>query len=153
MEVEIPPQAPTNRALWIVLTLWREQDGGFTRQKVLSSDLQLLDPMQVVLGELVLPAVSVDTSTTGLATFDNGFVLDAFEMPKRARAGETLRLPFAWRSDTNGEEDRVQFLHFVHEESGIQWGHDQQPLGARLPTRLWYRGLADVEVWEVSPAC
>ena len=29
------------------------------------------------------------------------------------------------------------------------WGFDQQPLGPRLPTRLWYKGLADSETWHV----
>ena len=27
--------------------------------------------------------------------------------------------------------------------------YDQQPLGPRLPTRLWYSGLADSETWRV----
>ena len=43
----------------------------------------------------------------------------------------------------------MQFLHFVNEENGTLWNHDQQPLGSRLPTRLWYRGLADTETWQV----
>ena len=60
-----------------------------------------------------------------------------------------LQIPFAWRTDKDAHEDYVQFLHFVHKESGVQWGHDQQPLGPRLPTRLWYSGLADTEVWQV----
>ncbi|MCY3979347.1 MAG: hypothetical protein OXG23_14715 [Chloroflexi bacterium] len=40
-------------------------------------------------------------------------------------------------------------MHFIHDELGGQWGYDQQPLGARLPTRLWYSGLADTEIWQV----
>ena len=43
----------------------------------------------------------------------------------------------------------MQFLHFGHEESGTWWVYDQQPLGPRLPTRLWYSGLADSEIWQV----
>ena len=43
----------------------------------------------------------------------------------------------------------MQFLHFSHEESGEWWVYDQQPLGPRLPTRLWYSGLADSEIWQV----
>ena len=70
-------------------------------------------------------------------------------MPEHARPGETLTIPFRWRSDADGSEDYVQFLHFVHQESGALWNHDQQPLGPRLPTRLWYRGLADTETWQV----
>ena len=89
MEVEIPPQAPTNRALWVVLTLWRDQGEGFVRQKVLNSDHQLLNDTQVVLGELVLRAGSAGASIASLAEFDNGIFLDAVEMPERAQAGET----------------------------------------------------------------
>ena len=37
MEVKIPPQTPANRALWIVLTLWREKGEDYVRQKVLAS--------------------------------------------------------------------------------------------------------------------
>ena len=149
MELDIAPQAPVNRALWVVLTLWREQDGKFVRQKVLSSDLQLLDETQVLLGELVLPAVSAGWAAVPLASFDNGFALEAVDMPQRAQAGETLSITFAWRSNSDGEEDRVQFLHLGHEETGDWWVYDQQPLGDRLPTRLWYAGLAVSEVWEV----
>ena len=60
MEVKIPPQTPTNRALWVVLTLWREKGGEYVSQKVLASDHQLLDDTQVVLGELALPASDAD---------------------------------------------------------------------------------------------
>ena len=86
-------------------------------------------------------------------------------MPDRARAGET-KWPshFSWRSDIDGTEDYVQFLHFGYvappgevesvEEganavSSAWWVYDQLPLGPRLPTRLWYSGLADSEVWQV----
>ena len=31
---------------------------------------------------------------------------------------------------------------------GTWWVYDQNPLGARLPTRLWYDGLADSETWQ-----
>ena len=58
MELEIPPQAPANGVFWIVLTVWREKRGEFVRQKVLASDLQLLDDTQVILGELVIPTAS-----------------------------------------------------------------------------------------------
>ena len=33
MAVEIPPETPTNRAYWIVLSLWREESGAFTSRK------------------------------------------------------------------------------------------------------------------------
>ena len=149
LELEIPPQAPVNRAFWIVLTLWREKGNEFVRQRVLASDLRLLDDTQVVLGEIVLPAAATAASPDPLAVFDNGFTLDAVDMPERSRPGETLTIHFNWRSDTHGREDHAQFLHFGHEESGTWWVYDQQPLGPRLPTRLWYDGLADSEIWQV----
>ena len=34
-------------------------------------------------------------------------------------------------------------------ESGAWFVYDQEPLGSRLPTHLWYRGLADSETWQV----
>ena len=145
--VDMPAEAPTNRALWIVLTIWREIDGKFEGQPVLAGELQLLDATQVVLGELVIRAKSTPLSSTPLAVFDNGFTLSAAEMPARARSGETLAVTFSWRSDADGNEDLTQFLHFVREESGEWQGYDQPPLGQRLPTRLWYSGLADSETW------
>ena len=57
MELEIPWQTP-NRVFWIVLTVWREKDGEYVHQRVLASDLQLLDDTQVILDELVIPAAS-----------------------------------------------------------------------------------------------
>ena len=149
LELAIPPQAPVNRALWVVLTLWRKERGAFVSLTVLNSDQQLLNDTQVVLGELVMPAVSATSTSVPLANFDNGFALDAVELPEHARAGETLIIPFSWRSDVPGQEDHVQFLHFGHEESSTWWVYDQQPLGPRLPTHLWYSGLADSEIWQV----
>ena len=149
LQLDIPPDAPANRSLWLVLSLWRWQDGEFLRQRVVASDQQLLDDRQVVLGELALPRVALAQPPSIVAAFDNGFSLTGVDLPDRARAGETLSLPFAWRSDNDGLEDHVQFLHFVHDESGEWWGFDQQPLGPRLPTRLWYKGLADSETWSV----
>ena len=145
MEVDIRPQTWPNRAFWIVLTLWRKQDDGYPRHKVLDSDLFLLSDTQVVLAELALPG----DSPAPLAAFNNGFTLDAAHLPPRTRAGEILSVTFSWRSDASGKEDHVQFLHFGHAESGDWWVYDQQPLGPRLPARLWYDGLADREVWHV----
>ena len=44
----------------------------------------MLNDKQVVLGELVMPAVSAATSSVPLANFDNGFALDAVDLPERA---------------------------------------------------------------------
>lgn len=150
LEVDFPADAPVNRALWIVLTIWREVDGEYERQRVLAGDMYLLDETQVVLGELAIPAESTPSPSTPLAVFDNGFTLSAAEMPENARAGLSLSVSFSWRSDEPGQDDLTQFLHFVREESGEWWGYDQPPLGQRLPTRLWYGGLADTETWQVS---
>ncbi len=149
VEVEIPTQTAANRALSLVLTLWRDINGEFLRQKVLSSDRKLLGETQVLLGELVLPANSPAPTTVSLARFENGFSLGAVDLPQGARPGENLVIPFAWQSSENGREDHVQFLHLGHIESGAWFVYDQEPLGPRLPTRLWYSGLADSETWQV----
>ena len=149
LEVKFPPQVPTNRALQVVLALWRKQGGDYRRQDIFQSDLQLVSDSQFILSELVIPAESTIAAADSVAVFDNGFTLDAVTLPETARAGETLSIAFGWRSAVQGSEDHVQFLHFVHVESGQWWGYDQQPLGARLPTRLWYSGLEDREAWQV----
>lgn len=163
--IEIPPSTPANRALWVVLTLWRKNDSVYERMKVLSSDLKLLSDTQVALGEMVLPAEASKPSSVPLARFANGFSLASADLPTSARPGENLVIPFAWRSSENGQEDHVQFLHLGYvsppgEESNADDGaasreigawfvYDQEPLGPRLPTRLWYSGLADSETWQV----
>ena len=147
MAIEIPPEAPTNRAYWIVLSLWRDEGGEFTSQRILESDHQLLSETQVILGEFALPAASSAVSAAPLAIFDNSFILGEVELPQRAHLGETLNIAFAWRADADGSDEYVQFLHLGHVDSGEWWVYDQQPLGPRLPTRLWYSGLADSEIW------
>ena len=143
MEVEIPPKTSTNRALWIVLTLWREQEGDFVRQKALSSDHQLLDDTQVVLGELVIPAVSVASAGAPVAVFDKGFSLAAVEMPERAKPGQSLTFGFTWHSNAQGQDDYAQFLHFVNEESGSWWNFRPATSGsatADTPVVQWLGG-------------
>ena len=147
--LHLSSRVEANRALWTVLTLWREQDSKFIRQKVLSSDLQLLSDTQVVLDEFVIRADSTSSSVVPMAEFDTGFALESVDMPQRAVAGRSIDVTFTWRADEPSIEDHIQFLHFVHEESGEWWVYDQHPLGARLPTRLWYMGLADSEIWQV----
>ena len=149
MEIKLEPGALTNRALWIVLTYWSEGRDNFIYQSVLASDLPLLSDTQVILDELVLPAESAPAASPPTAKFSNGFVLESANLPQRAKAGETLSLRFAWRSDAAGMEDHIQFLHLGHEASGKWRVYDKQPLGPRLPTRLWYQGLADSETWLV----
>ena len=70
-------------------------------------------------------------------------------MPARAQAGDVLIIPFTWRAADADREEYVQFLHFFNEETGEWWVWDSQPLGARLPTRLWYSGLVETETWRV----
>ena len=152
IKVELPPRTPVNRAYWIALSVWEKTDDDYPRRTVLASDLQLLGETQVVLGELVLPADSTAASSTSqsapLAEFDNGFALAAVDMPARAQAGHSLSLTFTWRSDVDSGEDLMQFLHLRHAESGQWFVYDQQPLGPRLPTRLWYSRLVDSETWQ-----
>ena len=142
-------EIPRNRALWVVLTLWREIDGEFVSQAVLSGDLQALDEAQVVLGELALPAEPYPAPSTPLIQFDNCLGLLGMALPERVLAGAVLSIPVAWRSICESNIDYVQFLHLQHRESGAWWVYDQQPLGPRLPTRLWYAGLTDSETWRV----
>ena len=149
MDIAITPDVRANRATWIVLTLWRDIGGIFVRENVLSSDLPRLNETQVILDELVLPAEASAASAAPLAAFDRGIALESAVLPESARAGETLEIGFSWRSDGAGLDEYSQFLHFVHDGSGEQWGYDQAPLGGRLPTRLWYAGLADSETWRV----
>lgn len=151
IDLDRPSTLPVNHAYWIVLTLWREDGDIFRRQKIVSSDHELLNDTQVILGEMVVPSISSTDSSDNdpLVAFDNGFVLDAFEAPERAGVGRDLSINFSWRSQDAGSEDFLQFLHLFHEASGEYWVHDQQPLGARLPTRLWYAGMADSETWQV----
>lgn len=148
-EFEKPAAAESNRANWIVLTLWREDSGDYNPLNILASDLQLLDDTQLVLGEKVWRDESTVASRDPLAVFDNGFALEAWEAPATVKAGEPVMITFSWRSDADGKEDQAQFLHLGHAESGDWWVYDQAPLGARLPTRLWYKGLADSETWRV----
>ena len=149
MEVTIPPDAPRNRALWLVLTTWREEGDEFVRQTITASDFPLLDDTQVVLRELVLPAPASTTLGVYLADFENGLVLESVDMPATAQAGTELAIEIGWRSEQDTSEDYSQFLHFVNRENGEWWGFDQPPLGRRLATRLWYSGLADTETWQV----
>ncbi len=37
LRLDIPPAVPANRAMWVVLTLWRAADGDFVSQPILSS--------------------------------------------------------------------------------------------------------------------
>ncbi len=147
--VKIPPEAQANQALWLVLTLWLEEDGDYLPRTITTSDRQVLGEGQVVLSELALPAETNTSAARKQYVFDNGFALDRVKLPASAIAGASLSINFAWSSDVDGDEDIVQFLHFHHEESGESWGYDQQPLGPRLPTRLWYEDLADTETWDI----
>ena len=148
--LNIPHDTPSNRAFWLVLTLWRQLGDSHRPLTISASDYQQLTDTQVVLRELVIPAPPSPAPSESLAEFENGFALIAAELPEVTRAGEMLSIPFTWQAASDSSEDWVQFLHFVHEESGTLWNHDQQPLGARLPTRLWYEGLRDTETWQIT---
>ena len=149
VEMGRPDAVEDNRAYWIVLTLWRDEAGEFRPLKITSSDHQLLGDTQVVLSEKVWRDRTPAATRDPLAIFDNGFALDAWQAPESIRAGEPLTITFSWRSEADGHEDHAQFLHLGHAESGEWWVYDQAPLGDRLPTRLWYSGLADSATWNV----
>lgn len=150
IEVSAVQEAPRNRALWVLLTMWQRVDGAYDAVKAVSYDLAQLSDTQVVLGDFVLKAKSKVLPVALLANFGNGFMLEAFDMPERANAGETLEIAFAWYSDQNADTDYTQFLHLGHADSGEWFVYDQRPLGDRLPTRLWYAGMRDEETWQVT---
>ena len=149
LKLEIPPDAPANRALWIVLTQWRSDRDNYHPTRILVSDLPLLSETQVILGELALPDEKSAMTSPPLAIFSNGFALQSFELPEIAKAGDALPITFTWRSDIDSDADHIQFLHLRHDDTGEYVVYDQLPLGARLPTRLWYAGLLDSETWSV----
>ena len=149
----IPEDVPPGRALWFVFSLWEQtNEGEFVSIPITSSDQDLLSDTQAVLREFIVRVgeTSVLPDNALKFYFSNGFALRGAQIPDSAHLGETLTIPMTWEAATDGEEDWVQFLHFVHEESGALWNHDQQPLGARLPTRLWYEGMLDSETWQFT---
>lgn len=148
LRIPWPASAPANRGLAIALSFWREAEGGFPLLPIESSDLPRLGDSQIILGEFALQAVAPAASGQAIAQFAGGITLQAVDLPPSAQAGEPLVISFAWRSDSAIAEDFTQFLHLAHDKSGRQWGYDQAPLGPRLPTRLWYSGLADSETWQ-----
>ena len=147
----IPGDAPRNRALWLTLSLWyQDDDGSYHDYTISASDRRLLSEQQVILTEFVLPTEVDPSSGSSIATFDNGFELRQVELPAEAYAGEPINAIFTWFIANDATKDWSQFLHFVHEESSTFWNHDQPPLGTRLPTRLWYAGLTDHETWQFT---
>lgn len=146
--LEIPPETPKNRALWIALSFWREGDGDYEILKIIGSDHKLLGDAQIVLDDLVLPSEEAAPSSAPLAIFEGDITLNAAELPDQAMSGEALPIRFVWAAAKDGAEDYVQFLHFGHQDSGEWWVYDQQPLGERLPTRFWYAGMSDSETWQ-----
>ncbi len=148
--LEIAPFTRVNRAMSVTLTIWRYWLGEYIPMQVRSSDLPVSGQTQVVLTDFVLPAAADSATSQLLARFDNGFKLVEAHLPGNARAGDSLSISFSWHSESAGQEDHSQFLHFGHVDSGEWWVHDAQPLGPRLPTRLWYSGLADSETWQVD---
>ena len=152
-KIWFPEHVPARRALWLVFSLWEQNLAGeFITIPIASSDQFLLSDTQVVLRDFVLRDYShTESDETGRDfQFGAGFRLRVTDIPQSAKAGETLTIPMTWRATAEGEADWVQFLHFVHEETGALWNHDQPPLGERLPTRLWYEGLRDTEAWQIT---
>lgn len=144
----VPPDAPTNRAMWLALSFWEIDGDDFPPLPIDSSDFPLLGDTHILLEEYVFrPAAERPDQAETLGDFGNGFALRQAVIPARARAGETMEVEFTWSSDSDGAEDWIQFLHFAPQGDGSFWNVDQPPLGPRLPTRLWYAGLRDGEQW------
>ena len=149
LSLAVPEDVPTHRTLWLVLHLWWHDGIGFWNLPFYSGAFRQINEEQALLQEVIL--VGATSSLEGDAdVFAPGFSLQTSGLPERARAGETFTVTFHWQAKTAGQEDWQQFLHFTHEESGALWNHDQPPLGERLPTHLWYVGLADQERWQFT---
>ena len=151
--VDEDKELPIARAIWLVLSLWEQTEAGeYTTLPIRSSEDHQLSNTHVVLREFFIPAEeSVALPENALDfRFANRFALRGAELPAEATPGDVLTIPMTWEATADGEADWVQFLHFVHEETGALWNHDQPPLGARLPTRLWYEGLRDRETWQIT---
>ena len=141
--------APRNRALWLALSFWyQDDDGAYHNYTIAESDQPLLSERQVILSEFVIPAAVDPASGASIAHFENGIELRQVEIPVETHLGELFQATFSWHAAHDATEDLSQFLHFIHEESGYFWNYDQPPLGMRLPTRLWYAGLTDQETWQ-----
>ena len=149
LNIDIPPETERNRALWLVLTAWRKQNGEFPSLEIEHSDYPLLGRNQIIVSELVLKETGGPPNGNPVAFFEPGVVLEDAEFPQRGQAGTSLPFRFEWRSAERIEQDIVQFLHIGHAASGEWLVFDQPPLGARLPGRLWYKGMADSEEWQV----
>ena len=149
LSLEVPEDVPTNRALWLVLYLWWHDGIGYWNLPFYGGGFRQIAENQILLDEITLPGPA-SIQEGGGDVFAMGFTLLASDIPERVRVGETLSVTFHWQADEVGQEDWQQFLHFTHEESGALWNHDQPPLGARLPTRHWYVGLADQERWQFT---
>lgn len=147
--LEITPETAINRAHWIALTLWREDGDEYLSLPVIASDHRLLSDTQVILDEFALQAEPRQRAISPIALFEHGLALEHIDIPAYVIAGQTINVTFSWHSSVEGTTDLAQFLHFVHDDSGAQWGYDQQPLGPRLPTRLWYSGLSASETWQI----
>ena len=152
VDLTLPADTHTNRALALVLSFWEyDRQAAVRPLPVTHSDRPLLADTHIILDEFVLPdPVASAVPDDALARFGNGFALQAASIPERAQAGAELEVVFRWGSDSAGSEDWTQFLHLVHEESGSLWNVDQMPLGLRLPTRLWYAGLQASEAWRFT---
>ena len=140
---------PRNRALWLALSLWHQDEAGkFHDYLISASEQPQYSDSHVILSELVLP--SSHSRETAMASFANDFALQQVDLPTSHPVDEPLNISFTWSTTRDGAEDWNQFLHFIHEESGYFWNYDQPPLGTRLPTRLWYDGLVDREIWQIT---
>jgi hypothetical protein len=76
--------------------------------------------------------------------FDNGICLCGYELVPR----QAMR--FWWETDTNVDQELVQFLELRHQESGLILVSDHPPLEEQLPTVDWPAGLRVVDEWNAD---
>ena len=148
--VPLPEDARRNRAYWVALSLWSKIGDEYVEKSVSTSQLVLLSDSTVMLGEGVIPADPLGApDQPALALFENGFSLRQVKAAEEANAGDTLKVTFRWHTTEPSRETYIQFLHFLHDDTGSYWVYDQQPLGMRMPTRLWWPGLEDEQTWDI----
>ncbi len=91
----ISENVPAGRALWLVFSLWQQnEDGDFVTIPISSSDQFLLSDTQIVLRDFILSEPALDFS------FGESFILRDTGIPPSVRAGETLVISFTWEAAT-----------------------------------------------------
>lgn len=148
--LDLPADLPTNESYQLVLIVWHERLDNVV--SVLSSDLRSLDDGKI----LILDGIAAPSSDTPAAPdtpiyeFESGIYLMGYDLPESAKLGETLLVPFWWRSISSQNLEMRQFLHWFHEDTGEYILFDQTPFAGRFPTQDWPAGLLARDAWEIN---